>query len=193
MTLARLARLRAVSGWLGPSWVSVFGHHVTNIILTEVARWPGGQVARVRSKGIGIQADGSSGSVVYDDLRTAAGWRTPTARYPRAARRSAIRWAAAQRERVAVLREGLSDARPHRRFLAVRPMERHAEMADPFRNAGGCPPREPAGLEGGRGEQVPGEVGRDGTSVFLIHGSVPYAPGLFDPAFLRVAEFAGVA
>ncbi len=49
------------------------GHHVTNIILTEVD----GQVVRVRSKGIGIQADGSSGSVVYDDIvkRTATGWR----------------------------------------------------------------------------------------------------------------------
>ena len=49
------------------------GHHVTNIIVTEVD----GQVVRVRSKGIGIQADGSCGSVVYDDIvkRTAAGWR----------------------------------------------------------------------------------------------------------------------
>ena len=49
------------------------GHHVTNTILTEVD----GQVVRVRSKGIGIQADGSSGSVVYDDIvkQTAAGWR----------------------------------------------------------------------------------------------------------------------
>ena len=49
------------------------GHHVTNIILTEVE----GQVVRVCSKGIGIQADGSSGSVVYDGIvkRTAAGWR----------------------------------------------------------------------------------------------------------------------
>ena len=32
-----------------------------------------------------------------------------------------------------------------------------------------------------------------GQSAFLIHGSVPGAPGLFDPAFLRVVEFAGVA
>jgi hypothetical protein len=31
----------------------------------------------VRSKGIGIMADGTSGSVVYEDLvrRTSAGWR----------------------------------------------------------------------------------------------------------------------
>jgi hypothetical protein len=49
------------------------GHHVTNVILTEIA----GQAVRARSKGIGIQADGSSGSVVYDDIirREAAGWR----------------------------------------------------------------------------------------------------------------------
>lgn len=52
---------------------SPVGHHVMNIILTEVDS----QVVSVRSKGIGIQADGSSGSVVYDDIvkRTTAGWR----------------------------------------------------------------------------------------------------------------------
>ncbi len=46
-----------------------------DIILTEVD----GQVVRVRSKGIGIQADGSSGSVVYDDIvkRTGPGRARP--------------------------------------------------------------------------------------------------------------------
>ena len=39
---------------------SPVGLHVTNVILTEVD----GHVVRVRSRGIGIQADGSSGSVV---------------------------------------------------------------------------------------------------------------------------------
>ena len=58
------------------------GHHVTNILVTEL----GAGSARVRSKGIGIRADGTSGSVVYDDVvaRRPDGWkihrRTVTAR-----------------------------------------------------------------------------------------------------------------
>jgi hypothetical protein len=49
------------------------GHHVTNVILTEIDE----RTVRVRSKGIGIQADGSCGSVGYDDLvrRYPDGWR----------------------------------------------------------------------------------------------------------------------
>jgi hypothetical protein len=49
------------------------GHHVTNIIVTED---PDGTV-RARSKGIGVYADGTTGSVVYDDVlrRTPDGWR----------------------------------------------------------------------------------------------------------------------
>ncbi|MEU8331778.1 nuclear transport factor 2 family protein [Micromonospora sp. NPDC048839] len=49
------------------------GHHVTNICVSED---PDGTV-RVRSKGIGVSADGSVGSVVYEDVvrREAAGWR----------------------------------------------------------------------------------------------------------------------
>lgn len=49
------------------------GHHVTNLVLTEQAD---GQV-RARSKGIGIMADGTCGSVVYDDLIVSYGngWR----------------------------------------------------------------------------------------------------------------------
>ncbi|MFD6279044.1 nuclear transport factor 2 family protein [Streptomyces sp. NPDC060209] len=48
-------------------------HHVTNIVITESAR---GQV-RIRSKGLGVKADGSCGSVSYDDVavRTRDGWR----------------------------------------------------------------------------------------------------------------------
>ncbi|MFF2328046.1 MULTISPECIES: nuclear transport factor 2 family protein [unclassified Streptomyces] len=48
-------------------------HHVTNIVLTEDGD---GQV-RARSKGIGIRADGTCGSVTYEDLvvRGAQGWR----------------------------------------------------------------------------------------------------------------------
>jgi hypothetical protein len=40
------------------------GHHVTNIVTTPVDA----RSARVRSKGIGIKADGTAGSVVYDDV-----------------------------------------------------------------------------------------------------------------------------
>lgn len=49
------------------------GHHVTNVLITEVDA----DVARVLSKGIGIGADGSSGTVAYDDIvrRVAKGWR----------------------------------------------------------------------------------------------------------------------
>jgi hypothetical protein len=48
-------------------------HHVTNVVITESSN---GQV-RVLSKGLGIRADGSCGSVTYDDtvVRTADGWR----------------------------------------------------------------------------------------------------------------------
>ncbi|HEY1298599.1 MAG TPA: nuclear transport factor 2 family protein [Chloroflexota bacterium] len=50
------------------------GHHVTNSLV--VAEEDDGSV-RVRSKGIGIRADGSSGSVVYEDFvrRSNGGWR----------------------------------------------------------------------------------------------------------------------
>lgn len=49
------------------------GHHVTNIVLTEAA----GGTVHARSKGIGVMADGSCGSVIYDDtvVRGEAGWR----------------------------------------------------------------------------------------------------------------------
>jgi hypothetical protein len=49
------------------------GHHVTNIVVTEE---PDGTV-RVRSKGLGVRADGTTGSLVYDDVvrREPAAWR----------------------------------------------------------------------------------------------------------------------
>jgi len=49
------------------------GHHVTNVVLTEQ---PDGSV-RARSKGIGVYADGTAGSVTYEDeiVRTGDGWR----------------------------------------------------------------------------------------------------------------------
>ena len=49
------------------------GHHVTNIVITAVDD----RSARVQSKGIGIQASGMAGSVVYDDIvtRQPGGWK----------------------------------------------------------------------------------------------------------------------
>lgn len=48
-------------------------HHVTNVILTEA----GPDRVTARSKGIGVMADGTCGSVTYEDVvvRTPAGWR----------------------------------------------------------------------------------------------------------------------
>ena len=49
------------------------GHHVTNIVIT----WIDDRSARVQSKGIGIKADGTAGSVAYDDIvaRQLGGWK----------------------------------------------------------------------------------------------------------------------
>jgi hypothetical protein len=49
------------------------GHHVTNSLV--ISEEDG--LVRVRSKGIGIGADGSSGTVIYEDLirKTPSGWR----------------------------------------------------------------------------------------------------------------------
>lgn len=49
------------------------GHHVTNIVITEVDD----RSVRVQSKGIGIMADGTAGSVTYDDVvtREPDGWK----------------------------------------------------------------------------------------------------------------------
>lgn len=48
-------------------------HHVTNIVIAESADG----LIRVRSKGLGVRADGSCGSVTYDDIviHTPDGWR----------------------------------------------------------------------------------------------------------------------
>jgi hypothetical protein len=49
------------------------GHHVTNIVVTE--REDG--TVGVRSKGIGVHADGTASTVAYEDtvVATEAGWR----------------------------------------------------------------------------------------------------------------------
>ena len=65
------AALKAAALELGAA--NPVGHHVTNVVITEVDE----RSARVRSKGIGIMADGTAGSVGYDDvvLRGPDGWR----------------------------------------------------------------------------------------------------------------------
>jgi hypothetical protein len=70
-SLEGLAALREAAPAMGES--NPVGHHVTNIVLTELAD---GRV-RARSKGIGTNADGTSGSVTYDDVVTRGdqGWR----------------------------------------------------------------------------------------------------------------------
>src|SRR5689334_22972687 len=49
------------------------GHHVTNVVIEKVD----GDIVRVVSKGLGVLADGSCGSVVYHDevRRVGDGWR----------------------------------------------------------------------------------------------------------------------
>jgi 3-phenylpropionate/cinnamic acid dioxygenase small subunit len=57
------------------------GHHVTNVVLREL---DDGDV-QVRSKAIGIMADGTAGSLVYDDLvkREQGVWRIARRRVTR--------------------------------------------------------------------------------------------------------------
>jgi hypothetical protein len=66
--------IRAASLTLGDR--NPVGHHVTNIVLAEQ---PDGSI-RARSKAIGVYADGTAGTVTYDDtiVRTAEGWRIST-------------------------------------------------------------------------------------------------------------------
>jgi hypothetical protein len=70
-TVTGLAALRDAALALGAA--NPVAHHVTNVVIEELAD---GQV-RARSKGLGIMADGSCGSVTYVDtvVRVSAGWR----------------------------------------------------------------------------------------------------------------------
>jgi len=66
------AALEAAARDLGDA--NPIGHHVLNVIVVPAAE---PDVARVRSKGIGVYADGTTGSVGYEDVvvRTDDGWR----------------------------------------------------------------------------------------------------------------------
>ncbi|WP_322974036.1 nuclear transport factor 2 family protein [Actinacidiphila oryziradicis] len=69
--LTGVEAIRAAAITLGDA--NPVGHHVTNIVVTE---GDDGQV-HARSKGIGINMDGTSGSVTYEDtfVLTGQGWR----------------------------------------------------------------------------------------------------------------------
>ncbi|MCG5445985.1 nuclear transport factor 2 family protein [Micromonospora sp. NIE79] len=69
--LTGLAMLRDAALALGER--NPVAHHVTNIVLTEVAD----DRVHTLSKGIGINADGTIGSVTYEDtiVRGDSGWR----------------------------------------------------------------------------------------------------------------------
>src|SRR5690242_20526128 len=69
--LTGLAVLRDAALALGER--NPVAHHVTNIVLTEVAA----DRAHALSKGLGINADGTVGSVTYEDVivRGDNGWR----------------------------------------------------------------------------------------------------------------------
>jgi hypothetical protein len=70
-SLAGVAAIREAALTLGAA--NPVGHHVTNVVLTEIAD---GRV-RARSKGISIMAGGAAGSVTYDDVISYGdqGWR----------------------------------------------------------------------------------------------------------------------
>lgn len=70
-SLRGTAAMRAAALALGDA--NPVGHHVTNIVITRIDD----RSARVQSKGIGIKADGTAGSVAYDDIvtRQPSGWK----------------------------------------------------------------------------------------------------------------------
>lgn len=69
--LSGVAAIREAAWALGAA--NPVAHHVTNVVVTALADGR----AEVRSKGLGVRADGSCGSVSYDDtvVRTPDGWR----------------------------------------------------------------------------------------------------------------------
>jgi SnoaL-like protein len=69
--LRGLAALEAAGRALGDR--NPLAHHVTNVVVTSLTA----EEATVLSKGLSVMSDGSTGSVVYEDVvrRTPAGWR----------------------------------------------------------------------------------------------------------------------
>lgn len=69
--LVGLDALREAALTLGDA--NPLAHHVTNVVLTDVT----GDLVSALSKGIGVMADGSIGSVTYEDRieRREQGWR----------------------------------------------------------------------------------------------------------------------
>jgi ketosteroid isomerase-like protein len=70
-SLRGTAALREAALALGAA--NPVGHHVTNIVITGIDD----RSARVQAKGIGIKADGTAGSVAYEDIvtRQPDGWK----------------------------------------------------------------------------------------------------------------------
>src|SRR5580693_8325445 len=70
-TLRGTEAIRAAALALGQA--NPVGHHATNIVITRIDD----DSARVQSKRIGIKADGTAGSVTYDDIvtRQPGGWK----------------------------------------------------------------------------------------------------------------------
>ncbi|MEV5572659.1 nuclear transport factor 2 family protein [Spirillospora sp. NPDC052269] len=66
-----LVALRSAAEILGDD--NPVGHHITNVVLADVAE----DEVHARSKAIGIQADGTAASAVYQDVvkRGPEGWR----------------------------------------------------------------------------------------------------------------------
>ena len=70
-TLHGIDAIRAAALALGEG--NPLGHHVTNVVVTE----RGDGTVGVRSKGIGVNTDGTVGTVTYEDVVVdeGAGWR----------------------------------------------------------------------------------------------------------------------
>jgi ketosteroid isomerase-like protein len=101
-TLHGVAAIREAALALGDA--NPVGHHVTNIVIVDA-----GEEVRVRSKGIGISAAGTAGSVGYEDIvtRTPEGWRI---RYRKVtARRRARPHEVLERWRQAAISRSLAD------------------------------------------------------------------------------------
>ena len=69
--LVGITAIREASLALGSA--NAVAHHITNVVLTEITA---GRVQAL-SKGLGVHADGTCGSVTYDDtvVRGERGWR----------------------------------------------------------------------------------------------------------------------